>query len=123
MLKTFLRRVGAILLVVIAAWGVFYMRDLSSGLWRRGQMALFVPVLIYSLMLSLMLLSAWATLFRPEWTPWRRVFVIAGATLFFVSDSLLAWNRFVGELPRGHTAVMITYHLAQFGLAASIALV
>jgi alkenylglycerophosphocholine/alkenylglycerophosphoethanolamine hydrolase len=113
------------LLVVIAAWGVFYIRGLSSGLRKRRQTALLVPVLVYSLMLGLLLLSAWATLFRPAppWTPWRRVFVITGATLFFVSDSLLAWNRFVEELPHGHTTVMITYHLAQFGLAASIALV
>jgi uncharacterized membrane protein YhhN len=113
------------LLAVIAAWGVFYVRGLSSGLRKRGQTALLVPIIVYSLMLSLLLLSAWATLFRPSppWTPWRRAFVIAGATLFFASDSLLAWNRFVGELPFGRTTVMITYHLAQFGLAASIALV
>jgi hypothetical protein len=36
---------------------------------------------------------------------------------------MLAWDKFVELLPGGHTKVMITYHLAQFALAASMALV
>jgi hypothetical protein len=35
---------------------------------------------------------------------------------------MLAWDKFVQLLPGGHTKVMVTYHLAQFALAASIAL-
>jgi len=57
-----------------------------------------------------------------EWTSLRRTFVIAGGSLFFVSDSMLAWDKFVRLLPGGHTKVMVTYHLAQSALAASIAL-
>jgi uncharacterized membrane protein YhhN len=110
-------------LAVIAVLGALLFRGIASGLRKREQSALLVPMAIYSLALSLMLFSAWATLFRPEWTPLRRGLVIAGASLFFASDSMLAWDKFVQLLPGGHTKVMITYHLAQLSLAASIALV
>jgi uncharacterized membrane protein YhhN len=109
-------------LVVIVVLGVLLFRGIASGLRQHEKTALLVPVAVYSCVLSLMLFSAWATLFRPEWTPLRRAFVIVGASLFFASDSMLAWDKFVQLLPGGHTKVMITYHLAQFSLAASIAL-
>ena len=109
-------------LVIIAALGLLLVRGIASGLRRSGQKALLGPVAIYSGVLSLMLFSAWATLFRPEWTALRRALVIAGGSLFFASDSMLAWDKFVQLLPGGHTKVMVTYHLAQLALAASIAL-
>ncbi len=109
-------------LVIIAAIGLLLVRGIASGLRRSGQKALLGPVAIYSGVLSLMLFSAWATLFRPEWTALRRALVIAGGSLFFASDSMLAWDKFVQLLPGGHTKVMVTYHLAQLALAASIAL-
>jgi uncharacterized membrane protein YhhN len=45
---------------------------------------------------------------------------VVGAGLFYASDSLIAWNRFVHESPRGRLAVMVTYHLAQAGLVLSL---
>src|SRR5579885_1116036 len=44
----------------------------------------------------------------------------AGGVLFLTSDTLLAWNRFVRRPDFGHTAVMVTYHLAQLALVASL---
>jgi uncharacterized membrane protein YhhN len=41
-----------------------------------------------------------------------------GAVLFFVSDSLLAWNRFVTPLPRGSLLVIVAYHVGQMALIA-----
>ena len=45
---------------------------------------------------------------------------VVGAALFYVSDTLIAWNRFVRELPHGRLAIMSTYHLAQVGLVLSL---
>jgi uncharacterized membrane protein YhhN len=110
------------ILVVVAIIGLMLYRGIASGLRRQGQMALLAPVAVYSLVLSMMLFSAWATLFRPEWTALRRGMVIVGASLFFASDAMLAWNQFVAPSPLGRLRVMVTYHLGQMALAASLAL-
>ena len=74
------------------------------------------------LAMALMVFSAWATLYRAEWSGGRVLLVIAGATLFFVSDALLAWNRFVRAFGAAPLAVIVTYHLAQIALALSVRL-
>ena len=43
-----------------------------------------------------------------------------GAVLFVVSDTTLAWNRFVRSLAGGPLAVIVTYHAAQILLATSL---
>ncbi len=111
------------LFVVVAPLGLALFRGIALGLRRRQQTALLIPVALYSLILSLMLFSAWVTLFRPEWSPLRRGIVIAGASLFFASDAMLARNLFVTQSssPSARLRVMMTYHLGQIALAASIA--
>ncbi len=44
----------------------------------------------------------------------------AGALFFLASDTLLAWNRFVGPFAGARVAIMVTYHLAQLGLATAL---
>jgi uncharacterized membrane protein YhhN len=111
-----------VILVLVAVIGAVLYRSVAAGLRRQGQTAMLVPVAVYSAVLSLMLFSAWATLFRPEWTPVRQGLVIAGASLFFASDAMLAWNRFVTPSSLLNVLVIVTYHLGQMALAASIAL-
>lgn len=111
-----------VVLAVVAVVGVTLYREIAAGLRRQGQTSLLVPVALYSLALSLMLSSAWATLFRPEWAPLRRGWVVGGASLFFASDAMLAWDRFVIPSPSAGLRVIATYHLGQMALAASIAL-
>lgn len=89
---------------------------------RRHHPSLVLPVVVYASAITLMLFSAWATLFRPEWDAARRALVMGGATLFFISDALLARNRFVAPFPAARLAVIITYHLGQLALAAAIPL-
>ena len=79
-----------------------------------------IPLLLYALVLNLMLFSAWSTIFRPEWTTLRRGWVIAGASLFYASDAMLVWRRFVAPSDTLHVLVRVTYHLGQLALAASI---
>jgi uncharacterized membrane protein YhhN len=111
-----------VILVVVVAIGAIFYRSIASGLRQQGQTTLLGPVALYSLVLSLMLFSAWATLFRGEWTPLRQGLVIAGATLFFASDAMLAWDRFVTRSSVIRFLSIVTYHLGQMGLAGSIAL-
>ena len=111
-----------LLLVPIAAIGGWLVRSVARGLHAHGQTRLLAPVILYSLAIGMMLFSAWATLLRPEWTAPRRLTVIVGASLFFASDAMLAWDRFVTPSPSAGLWVMVTYHLAQIALTASLVL-
>ena len=113
---------SVIVLIVVAALGVALYTRIAASLRQKGELAMRIPVGAYATILSLMLFSAWATLFRPAWPVPARFTAILGATLFFASDSMLAWNKFVAPSHVLHVLVMVTYHLAQFALAATIAL-
>ncbi len=64
-----------------------------------------LPILLYAVVLTGM--GVTAALRRGS----RLVF--PGGLAFIVSDSLLAWNRFLTPLPLAHLWVMLTYYLAQ----------
>jgi uncharacterized membrane protein YhhN len=46
---------------------------------------------------------------------------IAGSVLFFASDTLIAWNRFLRPRPWMPLAIIVTYHVGQTGLVLSLA--
>ena len=113
---------GALLVLgAIVVVGLTLFAYVAAGLRARAQTQLRVPVGVYSVVISLMLFSAWATLWRPDWELTRRVLAVVGASLFFSSDSLLAWNKFVRPFPLAKLGIIVTYHLGQLALAASIA--
>lgn len=98
----------------------FFERRVIQSLRAAHHSSLTVPVIAYGLAMLLMVFSAWATLFRAEWNDTRRACVIVGATLFLVSDAMLAWNRFVKPFAAAKLAVIVTYHLGQIALALSL---
>jgi uncharacterized membrane protein YhhN len=108
------------ILIPVAGIGGFLLRKLAQGLRKRGEENMLAPVAIYSVVLSGMLFSAWATLFRPGWGVVREGLAIAGASLFFASDAMLAWDRFVAPFPLARLWIHLTYHLGQMALAMSI---
>ncbi len=64
-----------------------------------------LPILLYAVVLTGM--GVTAALRRGSWL------VFPGGLAFIVSDSLLAWDRFLMPLPLAHLWVMLTYYLAQ----------
>lgn len=114
---------SVVVLLIVAALGAWLYARIAASLRQKGEQAMRIPVGAYATILSLMLFSAWATLFRPAWPAAARFTTILGATLFVASDSMLAWNKFVAPSHSLCVLVMVTYHLAQFALAATIALV
>lgn len=104
---------GFVLAVLVALVFLRVYRRIAAGLDASGQIALKTPVLIYSLVISVMLLSALLTLAADTWQAGAAILVSAGALLFFLSDTLLAWNKFVTPIKQGRLAVIITYHLGQ----------
>lgn len=90
------------------------MRLIRPGIMRvpRGKRFL-TAVVLYGATLTLMLLSALITLFRPDWQPLHAIFAAVGTALFFSSDSILAYDRFVRKLKHGQSYVHLTYHVGQ----------
>jgi uncharacterized membrane protein YhhN len=78
---------------------------------KAGQPDLLVPVIVYMGVISLMVACAFAT---------TKPIAIAGALLFYVSDSMIAWNGFVKPFRHADVAIMVTYHLGQIGLVLAL---
>ena len=73
---------------------------------------LVVPVVAYMGVISAMLVFAVGS---------GNGAALLGALLFFASDAMIGWNRFVRELRWAPLAIMVTYHLAQAALVWSLA--
>jgi uncharacterized membrane protein YhhN len=76
------------------------------------------PVIVYGLVISFMLLVA-MHLYDLEDNITAR-YLLTGAILFVVSDSVLAINKFYHPYPWGGWAIMITYVLAQWLLVKGL---
>jgi uncharacterized membrane protein YhhN len=99
------------LAAVVAGWAAASVGRPVLSAVRRRQPELTVPVTAYMVVISAMVASALAT---------GLVLAAAGAVLFELSDSLIAWNRFVRALRWGPLAIIVTYHLGQAGLVLSL---
>ena len=100
--------VAALVVVVVAA----VVGTRIVGAVRRGsQPELTGPVVAYMAVITTMVTCALAT---------GNPLAGAGAGLFFASDALIAWNRFVQPLAWAPLTIMVTYHLGQAGLVTSL---
>jgi hypothetical protein len=61
-----------------------------------------------------------STIFDPAWETGAAFLVTAGAFLFWISDLVLAWNKFVSPLPNSRMLNILAYHLGQIGLVAGV---
>jgi uncharacterized membrane protein YhhN len=74
--------------LLLAAGGGFYI------LIRPNLGKLRVPVIVYVVVISVMVSRAAATLLSPRFSTVQACLILAGALLFYVSDAILAANRF-----------------------------
>ncbi|MFL0161465.1 lysoplasmalogenase [Aquirufa salirivi] len=95
-----------------------YVIGLLSLLLPSMNLALAVPVIIYAFSLGTML---WfASQRKSSVSRWNYQIILSGATLFVVSDSLLAMNKFYYSFPGNSFWVMSTYILAQLLLTQGL---
>jgi len=83
------------------------------GSLRRSGGSAVVPVVVYLAAISTMVALAGAG---------GRPLALAGALLFYLSDGLIAWGRFVRPLPWAPLPIIVSYHLAQAALVVSLAM-
>lgn len=113
---------GLGLAIVLGLSAARLLRRIIIGLRRRGRSRLALPVLIYGMVITLMLLSALLTLFRPDWESTPALLVSLGAALFYFSDIILAFNKFVAPIKNGRLLNIALYHLGQIALIVGVVL-
>jgi len=111
---------SVLLVVIISVSAVRVMRRIASALREKGKNRLVVPVVLYAAVISVMLYAAMTTISNPEWKSGASFLVSAGAFLFYLSDLILAWNKFVASIKNGRILNIAAYHLGQIGLIAGV---
>lgn len=96
------------------------LQRIVGALRAQGQGQLAIPVVVYGLVISLMLFAAMSTIFDPAWETAAAFFASAGAFLFWLSDLMLAWNKFVIPTQSRRVPIILAYHLGQIGLIAGL---
>lgn len=69
------------------------------------------PVALYMAVISTMVVLAGGT---------GEAFAVAGGAIFFASDAMIAWDRFVRPFRWARPLIMATYHVAQAALVISL---
>ena len=108
------RRARLILLVPVAAFGIGSFRVLEPSL---GEMT--IPVALYTTVICCMLWRAWALIGERPDEPRKAWLAALGATSFALSDTLVAWNRFVEPSTTLALVLMLLYWGGQWAIAAS----
>ena len=105
---------GALALGVVVVLGaiVFVGRPIVRAVRAGPEPEMGIPVIAYMVVISAMLASAIGT--------WIAL-AIVGAGLFYSSDAMIAWERFVRPRPFHRLAIIVTYHVAQAALVLSLA--
>lgn len=96
---------------LLLIYGLIMTIWLAGTLWSEKETILAVAVVLYIAVILTMGWNAFQT---------GNKFVIIGATLFIISDSILAINKFIIDVPYEHALVMLSYYGAQFLFAFSI---
>lgn len=76
----------------------------------------------YGLVLTGMLIAALSSLIYGGWHIVHAYLVAGGALLFYFSDIMLGWDRFVRSLEHARLKVRVTYHLGQLGIILGMTL-
>jgi len=108
------------LAIMIGLGSVRVLRRIVGSIRAKGQKRLVVPVIIYGTVITLMLLAAMLTLFRLEWDATAALLVSFGAALFYFSDIVLAWHRFVSPIKNGRMLNIGMYHIAQIMIVVGV---
>jgi uncharacterized membrane protein YhhN len=113
---------GLILAVLVGLSGARIIRRLLAAMVEKSQVRMRLPVALYGMVLSLMMLSAMLKLTDSTWDATASALAGLGAFLFTASDVILAWNKFVSPINNGRLINIAVYHLGQILLVAGVVL-
>lgn len=111
---------GIVFAVMVSLGGARVIRRIVDALPSKGQARMRMPIIVYSTVISIMLLSAMMKLMDLTWNANAALLVSGGAFLFYISDIILAWNKFVAPIQYGRIYNIAAYHLGQIMLIAGV---
>ena len=111
---------GIVFAIMVSLGGTRVIRRIVDALPSRGQARMRMPIIVYSTVISIMLLSAMMKLMDLTWNANAALLVSGGAFLFYISDIILAWNKFVAPIQYGRIYNIAAYHLGQIMLIAGV---
>jgi len=98
-------------IIIFLVYGGFMGIKLTEALQGNNESALIIPVIFYIIVIISM---SWTAIMTGN------MLAIVGSILFLISDSILAWNKFVADIEYSSILIMSTYYAAQFCLARSL---
>jgi alkenylglycerophosphocholine/alkenylglycerophosphoethanolamine hydrolase len=98
--------------IITAATAMLFLRRVLGALRTSGRAKLRNPVIAYAIVISLMTVSATAS---------GNLVAAAGGLLFFFSDVIFAWYRFVKPVRWGQPVNIVMYQAGQALLVLSLA--
>lgn len=100
--------------LVVVTFAILITRRIRHGIHQAtGARRLRWAVTIYSVAVTGMFLSTLSTINKPGWNLLNSFVVVLGGSLFYLSDTLLAYDRFVTPVKNGRLIVRISYHVGQ----------
>lgn len=106
--------------LVVALTAARLLRRIIAGVVQMGLRRMVIPVAVYGMVITIMLVSAVLTIYREDWGTLPAGLASLGAALFFTSDVILAWNKYVAPIKNGRLANMICYHVGQIVLTVAV---
>ncbi len=78
---------------------------------------------VYSFLVSAMAVIAWLGFFREDWQLLPTLLAGIGASLFVLSDLMIALGKLEKQIPHQRFWVIVTYHVAQMLILTSIVMI
>ncbi len=106
---------GALVAVIIVALDAACLGWLAPHLKNMR-----IPIVVYMLVISVMVWSAWGVFFTSHLPLTARLLIATGATCFCISDVFVAKNRFTSYSFKSRATGLALYYVGQFLLAWSL---
>jgi uncharacterized membrane protein YhhN len=102
--------------VLVAAFAT----PLARRVLRGAEAGERTPVALYIVVISVMVAVALTQPWRQGPPLWAGIAAACGALLFYASDAMIGWRRFVGVFKGADLMIIVTYHVGQILLVAAL---
>ncbi|MGG0655678.1 lysoplasmalogenase [Rummeliibacillus pycnus] len=102
--KVKVKTINAYIAILLLAYGMLMVAWISGNIFRTGNYVLGIAVCCY---IAVILTMGWSAL--QTYSP----ILILGALSFIFSDSILALDTFITDIPMAHVLIMTSYYSAQ----------